>query len=58
MSLVISMHRLEVPAMNEQQRVDGGSCGAPHAVSVDDWQNLEAQLMALVLDAREEGEAQ
>ncbi|BAU75818.1 hypothetical protein [Metapseudomonas furukawaii] len=44
--------------MNEQQRVDGGSCGAPHAVSVDDWQNLEAQLMALVLDAREEGEAQ
>nr|WP_256586772.1 hypothetical protein [Pseudomonas sp. A46] len=44
--------------MNEQQRMDGGSCGASSAVSVDDWQNLEAQLMALVLDAREEGEAQ
>ncbi|WP_280323851.1 hypothetical protein [Pseudomonas sp. BN102] len=40
----------------EQETVDhDASCAAPSGVSSDDWQALEWQLMALMLDADEEG---
>ncbi|WP_280372476.1 hypothetical protein [Pseudomonas sp. BN411] len=40
----------------EQQAVQrDADCGAPSAVSNDDWQALEWQLMALALEAEEEG---
>lgn len=43
--------------MNEEQHVveRGPACGAACAVSSDDWQSLEWQLMALVLETEEEG---
>ncbi len=41
---------------HEQQVVENAAdCAAPSGVSSDDWQILEWQLMALVLDADEEG---
>lgn len=41
---------------HEQQAVDqGAGCAAPAGVSSDDWQALEWQLMALLLDADDEG---
>ncbi|MGF6694381.1 putative membrane protein [Metapseudomonas resinovorans] len=40
----------------EQHAVERvADCGAPSAVSNDDWQALECQLIALVLEAEEEG---
>ncbi|AOE84104.1 hypothetical protein [Pseudomonas sp. TCU-HL1] len=41
---------------NEQEVLDSGpGCGAPQGFGSDDWQALEWQLMALVLDADEDG---
>ncbi|WP_342246134.1 hypothetical protein [Pseudomonas sp. OTU5201] len=41
---------------NEQYVVERvADCGSPSVVSNDDWQALEWQLMALALEAEEEG---
>ncbi|WP_280286580.1 hypothetical protein [Pseudomonas sp. BN415] len=41
---------------NEQHAVERiADCGTPSAISNDDWQALEWQLMALALDGEVEG---
>ncbi|BAN47235.1 hypothetical protein [Metapseudomonas resinovorans] len=42
--------------MNDQQQKVERVCAAPSGVGAEDWQALEWQLLALALDATEEGE--